>query len=644
MIQVSSSAFAEAFGITPQAARKAFKAASQGKPWRGLPLPVVPVTGKRGGAGGVVYALDTDAACPDLRALLNLPSAPVETALEAPFERAVDAPRTPVGPVDAAALKIMQDCLRVFAPILDHPPRSAERAAAFRNVAAVPQVIGGKVNRVSQSTLRDWVRAVESRGDAALLPRARVDKGSKRTLISKAWDDGIGLDEETRAKIATKLEATAKGMIVKAGSATRTILRVCSAELQRLSVEAGCTAPRGKLRSLCKLNWRWAAPFADRMRVVHDYDRDHKRYSDKHEARVSRRLADLPMQVVYGDVHHVDIIVAPLAEPVRVKLIAWLCGATHYMHVTPVLVDGRKSIRQEDIAGSLFNLTQHPCGGMPRTLYLDNGGEYGALEEAAARFATLAEGGAGLRIIKARPYSPESKGALEGAFGIIKEVFFRALAGFIGGDRMKSPTKSKGKPVDPYPHGLPRLVEDILQAVDSYNGTPQDGRLGGLSPRAKLQQMIDVTGWDGPQTGQARTCSTWSSAGKSGATCAMARCRSATGPTAAPSSRSLSGNGRSPSWSRFATRKARPSSSATVSCIASIPKASGRQMRQAHGGRASLPGCSVNRSQGAAPAPICRWTCRGCWRGRRTATRSGTTPRPNGASGSWTRPASLAGR
>jgi len=132
---------------------------------------------------------------------------------------------------------------------------------------------------------------------------------------------------------------------------------------------------------------------------------------------------------------------------------------------------------------------------MPRTLYLDNGGEYGALQESAARFTTLAQGGAGLRIIKARPYSPESKGGLEGAFGILEKTFVSALPGYIAGERMKSPTKSKGKPVDPYPHGLPRLVEDIRQAVESYNGTPQDGRLGGLSPRARLQALIDETGW-----------------------------------------------------------------------------------------------------------------------------------------------------
>ncbi len=60
---------------------------------------------------------------------------------------------------------------------------------------------------------------------------------------------------------------------------------------------------------------------------------------------------------------------------------------------------------------------------------------------------------------------------------------------------MKSRTKSKGRPVDPYPHGLERLVADLHRAVDLYNGMAQDGRLGGLSPRARLHELIDATGW-----------------------------------------------------------------------------------------------------------------------------------------------------
>ena len=147
------------------------------------------------------------------------------------------------------------------------------------------------------------------------------------------------------------------------------------------------------------------------------------------------------------------------------------------------------------MARSLFDLTQAPFGGMPKILYLDGGSEYGALAAAAARFVALSGDSAALRIVKAKPYSPQSKGGLEGGFGILEKGFLRNLPGWIAGDRMNSPTQSKGRPVDPYPHGLERLVADLHRAVDLYNGMPQDGRLGGLSPRARLQELIDATGW-----------------------------------------------------------------------------------------------------------------------------------------------------
>jgi len=69
------------------------------------------------------------------------------------------------------------------------------------------------------------------------------------------------------------------------------------------------------------------------------------------------------------------------------------------------------------------------------------------------------------------------------------------LPGYIAGDRMNSPTKSKGKPVDPYPHGPEQLLSDILLAVAQFNGTPQDGQLGGLSPKGMLEAKIAATGW-----------------------------------------------------------------------------------------------------------------------------------------------------
>lgn len=271
------------------------------------------------------------------------------------------------------------------------------------------------------------------------------------------------------------------------------VIGMCSAELLRLTVDAGATLHKADLKALCKLNTRWAARFRP-MRAAHEHDSDHKKWSDKYEFRVRRRLADRPMDVLMGDVHYVDMILAPLSEPVRVRIIGWLDGASHCLWATPVLLGKGQGITQQDVAQSLFDVTQCPHGGMPQTLLLDNGSEYKALDEGVARLSSLAALHPGFGIVKALPYSPEGKGRIERAFANLEE-YIKALPGYIGGGRMRQPTKSKGRPVDPYPHGAARLVQDLRQAVDTCNSTPQQGDLGGLSPKAMMQAKIEATVW-----------------------------------------------------------------------------------------------------------------------------------------------------
>ena len=146
------------------------------------------------------------------------------------------------------------------------------------------------------------------------------------------------------------------------------------------------------------------------------------------------------------------------------------------------------------MARSLFEVFSCPWGGIPKTILIDNGSEYLALFGAVSRFCATAEL-QGFGVVKCRPYSLEGKGALEGAFGILEKCFLSALLGYIAGDRMKSPTKSKGKPVDPYSLGAGKLVLDIALAVAQYNGTTQEGRLAGLSPKAMLEAKIAQNDW-----------------------------------------------------------------------------------------------------------------------------------------------------
>ena len=493
--------FAEHAGIGQRAAQIAFQNAFSGKPWRGHVLPVVALPGQRGGAYGMVWGFDVNKASPDLRALLKLP----ETLPSMPIERRIKARP------DDRHVTTATDKQRIIAAILAHPKGSCARAAAFCVAAMQPHKVGTGWQEFSERTLRDWVQAAESGGVAALMPVSRSDKGKRRVRITRRWQDGCGLSDDVQDGIAAKLEGIARGLILKVRSGHEP-RRLASTELQRLSVAAGVTLPKAQLAHLCALTGAWVQHFAE-MTVARDYLSDHKRYSDNQEARVHRELTRFPMEVLMGDVHKVDLQIAEALkshdprewimaqeakkngrETIRVAIIAWMDGSSHFMWATPVILGPGQGITQQDVARSLYSVITCPYGGIPREILIDNGSEYKALAEAVARFCALAEI-AGLGVIKSRPYSPEGKGRLEGAFGILEARHLSALPGYIAGDRMNSPTKSKGRRVDPYPHRTDKLVSDIHLAVAQFNGTQQQGQLAGLSPKGMLEAKIRETGW-----------------------------------------------------------------------------------------------------------------------------------------------------
>ncbi len=144
------------------------------------------------------------------------------------------------------------------------------------------------------------------------------------------------------------------------------------------------------------------------------------------------------------------------------------------------------------MAQSLAQVTLCPHGGIPQECYLDNGSEYKALAEAMVRLSTLAE--MQFRVTLAKPYSPTSKGEIEGFFNILEGIL-KGLPGWIGGDRTNKKSENKGKVVAPYAKGLDALEEDIQAAVAIYNSRPQSGRLGGLSPLEALEHKIETTGF-----------------------------------------------------------------------------------------------------------------------------------------------------
>lgn len=478
---LDTDSFARLTGVSARAARKAFRAGR----FRDFVLPVVQVPAHRGGAGGKVWALAVDRCPAELKAKLGVFEGPFEPALQGDLNAGIE----------PWQWEEQTDRLRIIAPLLETEKRSAERADTFRQIAAQVHLVRGVPTRLAEKTLRDWVRAHELQGPAGLIHATRGDKGKARVLFTREWDAGIDLPFDRRAAIAARLTREARSMVGFDGTSIRETLRLCSDILCRLSAEAGSAVPVRELRGLCQLNTKWAERIdLERYRLHYRARKDHKAYQDRAVGRASLALADRPMSLLMGDVHYCDIAVEDQAEPIRVRLIAWLDMSSLFLWVTPVLLSKGQGIVQADVAESLAHVTMCPHGGIPEHFYLDNGGEYSALAEAMWRLSYLAKDQFGLTL--AKPYSPTSKGSIEGLFNILEQVF-KGLPGWIGGRRDNKKTANKGQTVAPYARGLAQLIEDIEACVAIYNSRPQGtgSRLAGLSPKEALEMKIEATGF-----------------------------------------------------------------------------------------------------------------------------------------------------
>ena len=385
--------------------------------------------------------------------------------------------------------------MRIIAPILATPKRTPERAEAFRSVAGQSHLIRGVPTQLAENTLRDWVRAREELGTTGLMPAKRADKGAARVLIGRQWDFGIDLPLDRRAAIVKRVVIEARSMVFNDGTSVREALRVAGDVLCRLSTEAGSRLPLPVLRGLCQLNTKWAARIdLRRYRLGYLARKDHKTYQDKAVGQVNLAPTDVPMSLLQGDVHYTDILVQEEAEPIRVRLVAWLDMSSLHLWVTPILLSKGQGIVQADIAESLSHVTMCDHGGIPEEFYLDNGSEYSALADAMRRLSWLAQDQFGLTL--AKPYSPTSKGSIEGVFNILEQVF-KGLPGWIGGRRDNKKTANKGKVVAPYSKGKEQLVADIEDCIGIYNSRPQGAgsRLAGLSPKEALEMKIAATGY-----------------------------------------------------------------------------------------------------------------------------------------------------
>jgi hypothetical protein len=485
---ISSSAFANVVGISERKSRQAFSRCYSGNLWRGHNLIVRKVKGK-GGKSGWQYQVRLDSIPEELQLQYSPPLA-VETVPQAVETKDIDWRYT------------------VIQRALKHPLKSRERGLAVKKIAATYQAKpDGSRIKISERTIREWIKRYETAGPQGLGSRKRADKGAHRVTISRRWDRGVDLPESFKNEISAKLEKYICSLwrSLQPDSGWYEVQRHASTFLLRLTLETAPDTPPQKFKKLCIVPRSLVERFRE-FKAVAIHDMDAKEYFDRITPRIQRSTAKLlPMECVMGDVHPIDIYYyrtdGSVATP---KGIFWMDAATERLWCLPVFFKKGFGVCQEHVIESFGGMAEDPTWGVPGGLYLDNGGEYNwsrLIKDALALSVPIyfAEDGkytptAKDPITKAQPYNSAAKGMIEGVFGALERKYFTKIPGWIGGDRTRKKITNVGKPPEPFPHSQEDLFNFILQAVDLYNDTPRGGRLGGLSPNEKYRQFVD-NGW-----------------------------------------------------------------------------------------------------------------------------------------------------
>lgn len=478
---------AQLAGISERAAEKAAARTmkSTAYQWRGAQLSIRTVRG-RGGRSGVRYEVLVSSLPLDLQERLKA------------AERSALGPLTPVE--EGAAER--KWWMHTLGPALAHPKRSRERGAEIKTILSRPLTDwNGEPFRPSERTIQRQIEAYELHGYAGLGKFQRKDKGVKKVLISKRWDEVVSLDEEARERVADELKGYIRGLYKKDVSA-KLIHALAADKLAKLTAKEDRRSLTDELKELCQVP-RTFVEEEKQYRKVAIFNKDRKTHEDA-RPRISRTRAGLaPMEIVYGDVHHIDIVMrredGSEAWP---KAIAWLDAATNRLRFDLVLLEKGKGIRNTDVIRSFVNMTQDPTWGLPRHLYLDNGSEYrwaDFVDDAMKLVAHVditggdSAGSEASRITRARPYNAQAK-PIEGVFGRLEQNYFRHIQGWVGGDRTNKKTANVGKPPEPFEGNLDDLRAVLAAHLGLWEALPQKGALKGLSPRKVYENALN-DGW-----------------------------------------------------------------------------------------------------------------------------------------------------
>ncbi|CAN7588856.1 helix-turn-helix domain-containing protein [Phenylobacterium sp. LjRoot219] len=465
---IAAQSFAEAAGITPQAARAVLRGAQSGKLWRGRRLVVQRCLG-RGGKGGLNHRVEVTSLPDGVRARLQ------ECLL----------PASSPAPQSAALDERTLTKLSAVEAVVAHPPGSRARGLAADQAA--------RAHRVTARTIYRWLARYERHGLRGLGRSRPSNRGKRRVRISRDFDRAYlttGLPEAGLEKIATQVDQAMKGLWAsraeQAGGAE--VRRLAEFILVETCEQRGLELPASAMR----LSRRRVERFAH-YRAVNQRRNDRKAYDDA-KPRIRRNWTGLaPMERVVADVKHLDVIVQrPDGSTAWPKIIAFMDAGTGRVFVHPVLLDRGEGVRQEHVIEAFLAMVADPAWGFPQGLYLDNGAEFAAMAKIDGALQLLNAPGTRTTIF-ARPYNAAAK-PIESLFARLDRYVFALLPGYAGPNRLAKKTQALGKPPQPYPGEWDDFRLTVLELVRAHNHRPVGGLWAGRSPAAWFEEKVQA-GW-----------------------------------------------------------------------------------------------------------------------------------------------------
>lgn len=182
-------------------------------------------------------------------------------------------------------------------------------------------------------------------------------------MISQRWDGAVPFDEAIKETIAESLKAYIRGLH-KEGTSAALIDTLAADRLRQLTAARCDYAP-----AMPALTFKVPRPLIDaerQFRNVALFKKDRKAYEDSRPRIFRTREGLAPMQIIVGDVHHLDIcMMRPDGTVAWPKAIAWLDLATNRIWLDVVLLEKGEGIRNTHViarsaAGcrSISSLTQ----------------------------------------------------------------------------------------------------------------------------------------------------------------------------------------------------------------------------------------------------------------------------------------------